>query len=351
MDAPVNHIVGLTVIVRERVLPISGEVLARLNQKVTPTDIIAQTSWARDHVMIDVARVLKVNPAKADRMIKVKEGDTIKAGTELVASRGLFSSPIKAQRDGKVLVAGNGQILMEAGESKIELRAGMPGTVVELIPNRGAVIQTAGALIQGVWGNGRIETGGLVNLTEKPDSVLDAKRFDISMRGFIILGGMVKDAETLQAAADLPVRGMILSSLYPSLIQAARDMRYPIMVTDGFGAMPMNSVAYKLLTTNAKREVTLNAEMYDRYTGARPEAIITLPVTSDPPVSPAVVPFAPGLMVRMRRPPNMGMIGSIANIKPGLTELPSGLRAQVAEVKLENGENALVPLVNLEVVA
>jgi len=37
-------------------------------------------------------------------------------------------------------------------------------------------------------------------------------------------------------------------------------------------------------------------------------------------------------------------------IKPGLSNLPSGLRALAAEVKLENDETVLVPLVNLEVV-
>ena len=44
------------------------------------------------------------------------------------------------------------------------------------------------------------------------------------------------------------------------------------------------------------------------------------------------------------------MIGSIVSIKPGLTALPSGLRAPAAEVKLENNENIIVPLVNMEVV-
>jgi hypothetical protein len=42
-------------------------------------------------------------------------------------------------------------------------------------------------------------------------------------------------------------------------------MRYPILVLDGFGAIPMNSAAFKLLTTNNKREVTVNAEHFDRY--------------------------------------------------------------------------------------
>jgi hypothetical protein len=245
---------------------------------------------------------------------------------------------------------GGGQVLLEVGETKIELRAGIPGVIIEIIPNRGAVIQTAGALAQGVWGNGRVDSGALVNLAESSDGVLTVNRLDVSLRGSVLLAGMVKDAESLQAAGELPVRGLILSSLYPSLISVAREMRYPIMVTEGFGALPMNSAAYKLLSTNAKREVTVNAEIYDRYSGARPEAIIQLSISSDPPAVREVEEFAPGLQVRMRRPPALGMIGTIVTIPTGLTTLASGLRALSAEVKLENGETVIAPLVNLEVV-
>ena len=127
-------------------------------------------------------------------------------------------------------------------------------------------------------------------------------------------------------------------------------MRYPIVVTDGFGTIPMNSIAYKLLSLNAKREVTLNAEAYDRYTGARPEVIIPLPVSQAPPTPNDIVAFAAGQQVRMRRPPATGSIGTLVEIKPGLTVLPSGLRAPAAMVKIENGETVIVPLVNLEVV-
>ena len=84
------------------------------------------------------------------------------------------------------------------------------------------------------------------------------------------------------AAAELPVRGLILSSLPPALLPLANQMRYPILVTDGLGSLPMNSLAYRLLSTNVQREVTLNAEAYDRYSGGRPEAIIALPVSQEP---------------------------------------------------------------------
>ena len=102
--------------------------------------------------------------------------------------------------------------------------------------------------------------------------------------------------------------------------------------------------------TNAKREVTVNAEAFDRYTGARPEVIIPLPISSEPAAPHDMENFAPGLQVRLRRPPAMGTIGSIVNVLPGLITLPSGLRAPAAEVKLENGETVVAPLVNLEVV-
>ncbi len=351
MQSPVHHITGFASIVRERLLPAPGTVHARLNQKVGPNDVIAEASWGREHVLLNVAQKLGVSPAMADRLIKCKADDRLAANAEIAVGRGLFSRSVLAPREGRVVAVGDGQVLMEVGSSKMELRAGISGTVIEIVPKRGAIIQTSGALVQGIWGNGRIDSGLLANLAEAPDGVLTAGRLDVSMRGFVVLGGTIKDAEVLKAAAELPVRGLILSSLNPLLIPQAREVRYPIVVTDGFdSSMPMNSAAYKLLSTNVKRETTVNAEVRDRFSGSCPEIIIPLPVTSDAPPLHKAAAFAPGAQVRMRRPPSTGMIGSIVVILPGLTTLPSGLRAPAAEVKLENGETVIAPLINLEVV-
>ncbi|MGA7195167.1 MAG: hypothetical protein WBW94_16230 [Anaerolineales bacterium] len=350
MLAPVHHILPLTTILRERVLPINGKVTARLNQKVSTADVVAETSFAREHILLDVGRALNLSPNVADKLIRCKIGDRVAAGGVIASGQGMMRKIVKAPRDGRVVVTGGGQVLIEVGESRIELRAGIPGNVVEIIPDRGVVIQTAGALIQGVWGNGRVDTGILTNLAEQPDSVLTAGRLDVSLRGSVIIAGQCKDADTLQAAAELPVRGLILASLFPSLLSVAREMRYPIVLMDGFGSMPMNSAAYRLLTTNAKREATVNAESFDRYRGGRPEVIIPLPVSSEPAPPQEVVTFATGLIVRLRRPPAAGMIGTLITLRPGLSTLPSGLRALAADIKLENGEQVLVPLINLEVV-
>ena len=350
MLAPVLHVLPLATIVRERTLPVAGKVNAHVNQRVNPTDVIAEANFAREHVLLDVARKFGVSAAAADKMIRVKEGDRLMQGALVAEGRGLIPRSIKAPRAGRVMIAGSGQVLMEVGDTRIELRAGLPGVVTQVLPERGVIIRTAGALIQGVWGNGRIDNGLMVSVLEKPDEVLSADRLDVSLRGSVILGGHVRDMDTLRAAAELPVRGLILSSLLSPLIVPAYQMRYPIIVMDGFGAMPMNSAAFRLLTTNNKREVTVNAEHFDRYSGNRPEVIIPLPVSTEPAEPNNFETFAVGQTVRLRRPPNAGMIGTLSNLPAGLSLLPSGLRAPAAEVKLENGETVLVPLVNLEVV-
>jgi len=297
-----------------------------------------------------VARTFGITAMEADKQIRVNQGDRLQQGALVAESRGLIPRTIKAPRAGRVMIVGSGQVLMEVGDTRVELRAGLPGVVTQVLPERGVIIRTAGALIQGVWGNGRIDNGLMVSLIEKPDEVLNAERLDVSLRGSVILGGHVRDLETLKAAAELPVRGLILSSLLSPLIVPAYQMRYPIIVLDGFGAMPMNSAAFRLLTTNNKREVTVNAEHFDRYSGNRPEVIIPLPISSEPPEPNSYETFAAGQTVRLRRPPSAGMIGTISHLPSGLSTLPSGLRAPSAEVKLENGDTLLVPLVNLEVV-
>jgi hypothetical protein len=350
MLAPVLHILSLTTIVRERTLPLAGKVNVNMNQRVSPTDVIAEARFAREHVLLDVARTFGVSTKVADKMIKVKEGDRLAESAVVADGGGIIPRSIKAPRAGRVMVAGGGQVLMEVGDARIELRAGLSGTVIRVIPDRGAVIRTVGALVQGVWGNGRVEGGVMASLLQKPDDVLTADRLDVSMRGSVILGGHVRDLDTLKVAGEMPVRGLIVSSLNPALIQSAMQMRYPILVLEGFGAMPMNSAAYQLLTTNNKREVMVNAEFPDRYSGNRPEAIIPLTVPDEPDEPKDYEIFSVGQKVRMRRPPHAGMIGSITNLPAGSSKLESGLQAPAAEVKLENGTNVLVPLVNLEVV-
>ena len=348
MLAPVTHILPLTSVVRERVLPMPGSVLVRIGQKVAPGDAIAETTYAREHALIDVARLLGLSGDAADKLIKCKKGEKIAKGAVIAVGGGLFGNELTAPIDGRVVAVGGGQVLLERGEASIELKAGLAGVVTEVINDRGAVVRATGALIQGVWGNGRLDYGLMLNLAEKPDHVLSAMQLDVSLRGSVILAGHCDDAATLQAAAELPVRGLILASLAPSVVATAAQMRYPIIVTEGFGRRAMNATAYKLLSTNIKREAALNAEM-DRTAGTRPEIVIALPISQEPPEPRDVETFAPGQAVRLRREPQAGAVGTLTGIKSNLVAMPSGIRVTAGDVRLENGETITVPLVNLEV--
>ena len=350
MRAPVTHILPLTSIVRERLLPLPGTVHVKVNQTVSPGDTIAEASYSREHVLLEVARKLGVTNQAADRLIRCKVGENLQKDSLVAEKKGLIPKRITSPRAGRVVAAGGGQVLLELNETTIELKAGIPGTVVQVIPEKGAVIQSAGALIQGIWGNGRIDTGLMLSLVESPDDVITPDRLDVSLRGSIILAGACVDGEVLRIAAELPARGLILSSLPPSLLPLASQMRFPIIVTDGLNRLPMNQIAYKILTTNVKREVTINAERLDRHAGKRPEIIIPLPVSQEPQEPRSIDTLAPGQQVRIRRIPYSGVVGTLVNIRPGLSTLPSGLRVHTAEVQLENNEQILVPLVNLEII-
>jgi len=77
MLAPIIHIMPLTSIQRERLLPASGRVVVRMDQKVSPVDVVAETNLAKKHVLVDVARLLGISPDKADALIRCKAGERI----------------------------------------------------------------------------------------------------------------------------------------------------------------------------------------------------------------------------------------------------------------------------------
>ena len=350
MLAPVIHINPLTNIRRERLMPVAGRVLVRANQKVSATDVIAEARLSSEHVLLDVARGLGLPNEKADQLIERKIGDQVTTGDILAGPVGVMGRTMRAPQDGQIVAIGGGQVLLELKSSTIELLAGLSGVATELVPDRGAIIETTGALIQGLWGNNKIEAGVMTVLAHSEEEELLPTRLDVSHRGAIIVCGSVTQAEVLRSAAEIPLRGLIVSSLAPELITTASQMAIPVIVLEGFGRMPFSAPAYKILSTNDKREICVNSSARNRFTATRPEIIIPLPASGQLPNPRETDIFAPGQAVRVTQAPLKGKVVTLVSLRPGLTSLPSGLRVPAAVVRLENNDQATVPLANLEVI-
>jgi transcription antitermination factor NusG len=186
-------------------------------------------------------------------------------------------------------------------------------------------------------------------LIKKAEDILTVDQLDIDLRGTVAFAGYCGDEQVLHAAAELPLRGLILSSMAASLIPLAEEISLPIVIIEGFGLLPINSSAFNLLITSDRREIAVNAEKLDSYANQRPEVFISLPVNQMVHEPRDATLFSPGQKVRIVRAPYQSQIGTLIAIKPGLEALPNGIKTTSAEVELENSIKVKLPLVNLEV--
>jgi hypothetical protein len=350
MLASVIHFLPLTTIRRQRILPASGHLLVTTGQKVSPSDVIAEANLAPQHILLDVGRGLGLTPEEVDPHIQRKMGERVNKGDVIAGPVGVLSRSVRAPNAGRIVAIGEGQVLMELDGPAYQLRAGMSGTVTELIDDRGVMIETTGALVQGVWGNDQADKSLLAVLSHGPGDELTTGQLDVTQRGAVILAGYCPREDVLQAAIDLPVRGMILASMPARLAPLALKAPFPILLVEGFGKMPMNQVAYTLLATNEQREIIVNAITLDRASGDRPEAIIPLPTSSPVPTPPETDIFAPGQTVLIRRGPHAAQAGTLVTLKTEKTVFQSGVRASAGVVHLQGGDQVIIPLNNLDVI-
>jgi hypothetical protein len=344
----------LTVMKRERLLPVRGEVLVSMGAQVEPIDVVARTSLGGELHVVDVGRTLSVKSEDLDKYLLKAMGDTVEAeediaakGVGLIPLRRVCRSPVA----GKIVAISSGRVVLESRAETFELHAHLRGTVVSVMPSLGMVIETVGALVQGVWGAGGEAQGVLKMLAEDPKEKLVADALDVGCHGSIIVGGSSLDEEVLKRAEQMQVRGIVVGSIGIDLGERASDFPLPVIATEGMGQVPMSSVIFELLRSNAGREASISGVTRLRWGTVRPEIIIPLYERGAKP-SPQQLGSAleVGTQVRVIRQPYLGSVGQVVSLPSQPRAVDSGAKLRGAEVELEKKGRVFVPHANLELI-
>lgn len=347
----VTRLLPLTTVRRERILPVEGEVLVSAGARVESMSVVARANVPGRYVILNVAQALRLAPDAADKRIALRPGQSVNAG-QAVANRrialGLVPRVVRVPQAGVVVAVGGGRVLLETAGQPIELRAFLPGRVENVLSRRGVLVETIGALIQGVWGVGGESFGVLKVLVEQPDEPLRARSIDVSCHGAVLVGGTTVDQDGLQQALELQVRGIIVGSLSPATLETARRMPFPVVATEGLGQAAMAQPVFQLLRTNEGREAAISGRTQLRWGAVRPEVVIPLPARSASlPPSPDT-PLTAGLQVRVVRGPLTGAVGKVERVPSQPSTLETGARVWGAVVTFAEGEQHFIPNFNLE---
>jgi len=349
MSIRVSYLSAQTKIKRNRLLPGDGHVKVLGGQQVKANDVIAEMEAHQKHMVLNVRDSINVSPSEdINHFIHRKELEWVDKGDLIAEKNGLFKRVLRSPVKGKIISIDNGIILIESHSPTKKLLAGFDGTVVEIFPERGAAIETTGALLQCVWGNNYIGSGTLLSSNLTSQDISDPTDFDMNMRGAIFSVNIINSIGILNTINQLNPRGLIIGSIPAKLFPIIRSQKYPIVLLEGFGNSPINKYALDILIQNNNQHVCINAQSIRRDETIRPEIIIpSESLIGEEIIHP--VEFAPGQIVRihdMGIEPNLGTIEKIYNEK---IKFDNGIFANAANIMLESSMNINCPLSNLEI--
>jgi hypothetical protein len=334
---------------RRRELPVAGKVIVRKGQNVSADAVIAEAVLGAKYQYLDLGQGLGLVAEEVRPYLQVKIGSRIEAGDLIAGPVGGARRVVRSPAACTILGLEHGRILLESAGEPYLLKAIFPGSVVDLLPDRGAVIESNGILLQGIWGNCQFSQGRLVFLAKTPQHVLAPSQLTPSLAGALVLAGHCENRETLVQASEVAVGGLVLSSLNPLLLDAVAGLTFPVMILEGFGKHPINVGLFQSLSRYQSVEAVLNTEQKLSGRKTNPEILLLAPVSEEPDSGPEMKDAAEGDRVRVISTPYLGKVGTLINVS-GSTRLPNGVRAETGRVRLDNGENLDFPLANLEII-
>jgi len=368
--SPGLKVTDQTIVQKDRRLPLEGTVEVEVGQLVTADTVVARTQLPGKVFPVNVANQLGVDAGRLTEFMRKGPGDAVELD-EVVAETGGFFGFFKS--DARAVVAGTiesvstvtGQVIYQAHPVPVEIDAYINGRVVEVHESEGCVVQAEATLVQGIFGLGGEVKAELAMAVQRPTEVLTPAHILDEHAGRIVVGGAYVTLATFRRALEVGVVGLVTGGFdYDEIkellgyevgvaITGGEKLGLTLVVTEGFGEIQMAPATFELLQKHAGRAASINGATQIRAGVIRPEVV----VTHDDVEAPDEVWEAPeptgvtvGDPVRGIRAPFFGRLGTIASLPVEPVVLASGSKARVMEVQFEDGERAMLPRANVEVI-
>ncbi len=366
---------GLTVteehlVRKRRILPLKGDVVVKVGDRVSPDDVVARTDLPGPIESLNVANRMGLPPEDLESAMLKKVGDTVTEGEIVAETRTLwfFKNTCMAPVSGTIesISTVTGQMLIRGAPQPVEVKAYLNGVVTEVFENEGVEITTRGGFLQGIFGVGGETHGELMLAVSSRDDNLTEACITPDMRGKIIVGGALVTAEAINAARKNGVAGIVTGGLDDQdlrnllgydlgvAITGSEDIGITLVITEGFGAIHMAERSFELLKSLEGKRACINGATQIRAGVIRPEVVI--PSDGDISSVSKKTDYVQGGMyvgspLRVIRHPYFGRIGKVVSLPSPLTVLESGSRARVVEIQFDSDNlKAVVPRANVELI-
>lgn len=368
---PGLKVAAFTTVRRERKLPLAGSVVVTKGQSVLAETIVARTELPGNVQTVNAANLLGVLPEDVPECLVKPIGSTVKKGEVFAESKsffGLFRSKCVAPTDGTVesLSTVTGQAILREPPIPVEVDAFVDGTVVDVHEGQGVTVETRGTFIQGIFGIGGETWGTLHVAVQGPGDVLQESMLDESARGKVIVGGSHVSTKVLRRAIQLGAKAVVVGGFDDHdlreflgydlgvAITGSEEKGITLVVTEGFGEIPMAARTFDLLKSCEGRKVSVSGATQIRAGVLRPEIIAARLDEATPREESHDGSehggLAVGSVIRVIREPHFGRLGKVTALPPELVALETEAKVRVLEVDFGNGSRSMLPRANVEMI-
>jgi len=366
---PGLRVTPYAVLRRERRLPLKGRVLVSRGDRVAPETVVARTELPGNVQTVNLASRLSVDPSRAPESLKKPIGSTVKKGEIIASARSLFglvTQNVEAPADGTLESVSHvsGQLIFREPPIPVEVSAYVEGTVAEVIPDEGVVVEARGAFLQGIFGVGGETVGPVAIATSSPDEELDRGALKPEHRGAVVVGGAYVSYDALMHARSLGVAAVVVGGFDDGdlrrllgrdlgvAITGSEDLGLTLVLTEGFGRIRMADRAWELLKGGAGLMASVSGATQIRAGVMRPEILIPRSSAPDTAEEGYGTALDVGTLLRVIRQPHFGRIGRVVELPTELVQLDSEAHVRVLVVEFsDDGARATVPRANVELIS